>query len=260
MNASKILALALVTLFAASCQKTISLDVNNAASQVVIEALVTDTLQPWSVRLSNSVRYDSTNNTPPITGASVVVVDATAGTRDTLSEVSPGMYKSAAKAGLPGHRYELTVRTGNSVFTSTSVMPQRVSFDSLYAQVQSSFGGTFRLLFPVFTDPAGVPNYYRFIIYRNGQRMNFDTRDDRFSDGRINGRPVGPDDQDSIKVGDILTVEMQCIDKGVYDYFESFRQADGGGSAPANPISNIQGGALGYFGAVSTQKRSVPAP
>jgi hypothetical protein len=47
---------------------------------------------------------------------------------------------------------------------------------------------------------------------------------------------------------------MYCIDKNVYNYFFSLLQVTGnnGGfqsASPDNPITNISGGALGYFSA-----------
>jgi len=53
---------------------------------------------------------------------------------------------------------------------------------------------------------------------------------------------------------------MQCIDKNVYEYWYSLDQSSTGSSqsaAPGNPVSNMQGGALGYFSANTLQSRSV---
>jgi hypothetical protein len=51
---------------------------------------------------------------------------------------------------------------------------------------------------------------------------------------------------------------MHCIDKVTYDYYysltQSSRNGPGGGATPANPITNIEGGALGYFAAFTVQK------
>lgn len=46
---------------------------------------------------------------------------------------------------------------------------------------------------------------------------------------------------------------LQAIDKSVYDYFSSLNKLSAGGinssATPANPVSNVSGGALGYFSA-----------
>ena len=56
------------------------------------------------------------------------------------------------------------------------------------------------------------------------------------------------------KVGDTITVEMNCIDDKIYTYFSALLQLSGGGGpgggiTPTNPPSNISNGALGYFSA-----------
>lgn len=64
----------------------------------------------------------------------------------------------------------------------------------------------------------------------------------------------GEDEEERIKAGDIITVEMQTIGKDVYDYFFSLDQTLSQSVAtPANPVSNISGDALGYFSAHNVQ-------
>ncbi|MBW7892063.1 MAG: DUF4249 family protein, partial [Chitinophagaceae bacterium] len=68
-----------------------------------------------------------------------------------------------------------------------------------------------------------------------------------------------PDDEKNIKSGDLVKVEMQSISSTVYDYWYSLIQGASGNSSsasPANPISNIEGGALGYFSAHQIQSVS----
>ncbi len=246
----------------ASCQKVIDLNLGDSSPQVVIEGQITDSLQPWSVQLSKSVLFTDNNQIVPVSGAKVWIKDATAGSTDTLSEVAPGIYLNRVlQAGMPGHRYELTVQTpqdGN--FTSVSTMPVKVPFDSLYLETATIFGRRGGQLYPVYTDPAGIANFYRFQIFIRGKREGSNTRDDRFSDGKVNGQPVGLRIDDSIKAGEVVTLEMQCIDASVFKYFSTLRQSDGNSAAPANPISNITGGALGYFSAFTVSRRSVVIP
>ena len=77
----------------------------------------------------------------------------------------------------------------------------------------------------------------------------------------------GVDEQDdprNIKSGDRVTIEMQCIDEIVYRYWSTVKagggDGDGNTAAPANPITNIKGGALGYFSAHTVSRKAVIAP
>jgi hypothetical protein len=117
-----------------------------------------------------------------------------------------------------------------------------------------------------FMDPVGEENqYYRCILSINGIRPTLKDRlKDRlisteFTDGNAIHRPVFVSheidrDESPIDQGDVVTVEMQCIDKGVYTFFETLYNVE---DALANPTSNIKGGALGYFGAYSFTSKDI---
>jgi hypothetical protein len=52
---------------------------------------------------------------------------------------------------------------------------------------------------------------------------------------------------------DTIQMQLDAIDKPVYDYFNTLQQStlSQTTAAPANPISNFSNGALGYFSAYS---------
>jgi hypothetical protein len=144
-------------------------------------------------------------------------------------------------------------------------MPQAVPLDSI--DFRSGRGDA---LYAVanFQDPEGIPNYYQFTEYADGNKFRNgrgnSVFDDRLSDGRYINRLLY-DDSSDIKNGVILTVQMNCVDKKVYNYLSELLQISGGGEGfssptPANPTSNITGGALGYFSAHTVSTRSVVIP
>jgi hypothetical protein len=60
-----------------------------------------------------------------------------------------------------------------------------------------------------------------------------------------------------IEPGDTVYVELQHITKDMFNYYNTLNNIVGSGgpmgsSTPYNPISNIKGDALGYFGAYSS--------
>jgi len=66
-----------------------------------------------------------------------------------------------------------------------------------------------------------------------------------------------------INTGDVVKVDMECVDKNVYEYWYSLDQGSTGSSqsaAPGNPVSNMQGGALGYFSANTLQTKNAVTP
>jgi hypothetical protein len=58
-----------------------------------------------------------------------------------------------------------------------------------------------------------------------------------------------------------LTVELQSIDKSVYNYFQTLESISGNAmqqtASPTNPISNFSNGALGYFSAYTFDRKKV---
>ncbi|HKZ66576.1 MAG TPA: hypothetical protein VJ111_09490, partial [Chitinophagaceae bacterium] len=68
---------------------------------------------------------------------------------------------------------------------------------------------------------------------------------------------------EDIKSGDTVKLDMLCIDPAVYKYWYSVNQSATGNSqsaSPANPVSNISGGALGYFSAHTIQTKTLLVP
>ena len=55
--------------------------------------------------------------------------------------------------------------------------------------------------------------------------------------------------------GDSIKVWLECIDHGVFEYFRTANRDGGHSTSPANPVSNITNGALGYFNACSVRKK-----
>lgn len=56
---------------------------------------------------------------------------------------------------------------------------------------------------------------------------------------------------------------MLCISPEVYKYWYSLNAGATGGNnaaSPANPVSNISGGALGYFSAQTAQTKYIDVP
>ena len=105
-----------------SCQKVISIDLNSASPQLVVEANVSNKPCPYFVKLSNTVNFSEITGIPAVTGAIVVISDSS-GQSETLNEVSNGIYRSRTLRGTHGHKYTLTVKTGGQTYESVSRMP-----------------------------------------------------------------------------------------------------------------------------------------
>jgi len=255
--------LAIFALFLSSCEKVIHLDLNTAEKKYVIEATVTDQAGTAQVLLSETKNFDDNNQFVGVSGA-VITVKEEGGLLTTFTETSPGQYEAHGLAASSGKSYDLNVAVAGKVFTATSTMPAKVNLDSIYTTDEPIFTDTRKIVNVVFQDPPGRGNNYRFIQYVNNlkEKQLFIQNDD-YTDARLNIIKLyyfADDNSDStiIHSGDSLRVDMLCIDPNVYEYWYSLERntnGDNNNTTPANPVTNILGGALGYFSAHTLQSR-----
>jgi len=259
MNNSQLYIAFAFTFLIFSCEKVIDIDLNSAPNKVVIEGIINNQPGPYYVRLSKSIGFSQPNNsTPMISGASVIIID-NAGVLDTLMESSPGVYATTKIIGVSGRTYELNVTINGQKFVAVSKMPNQVLMDSL-SLTYIPFGGGSDQAFatPNFRDAVEQGNNYRFVTKINQkQDKNNIVDNDNIGNGTGYNRPVFSDKE--LKKGDSVEVEMQCIDRNVYNYFFTLANTDQG-VTPSNPPTNIQGDCLGYFSAHTSQKKSIIVP
>ncbi len=250
-----------------SCEKVIDINLNNAEKKYVIEAVLTDQPGSGRVLLSQTKDFDEDNTFAGISGATVIIAEV-GGATTTLTEVSPGTYRSASLTGVSGRTYELTVSINGSVFTARSTMPQKINLDTIYVTTEYLFGEGRKVVNVEHGDIPGLGNSFRYVQYINGAKLNqLQIRNDDYSDGRyINSKLFYFDeDEENIKIrtGDLVQVDLQCIDPVIYRYWFSLIRSSTGGSGqatPANPVTNITGGALGYFSAHTLQSKTMIVP
>ena len=245
----------LVSTVIISCTKVIDLKLKDNSGQLVIEGNVINSTGIQYIKLSRNVAFTSTNTYPPVTGATVYVTDNN-GIKFVLSEQPAGTYLIAGLVGVSGDTYKMTVVTNGTTYTASSLMPAQVPLDSITSKVNEFGSSNTREITVHFLDPAGVANQYRFIMYVNGLQTNdIFVINDEFADGRYIDFDLIENDI-KIHPGDVVTVEMQCIDKAVYTYWLTQMQQteEGpGGVAPSNPPTNITPASLGYFSAHTSQ-------
>jgi hypothetical protein len=256
--------LLLIVITFSGCTKIIDVNLNDADPQLVIEANVLNTPGPYYVQISKTVNFSANNQFPPITGARVIIQDITGGVKDTLTELQAGLYITQRLTGVAGRTYQMDVTTGGKNYTAVSKMPAAAELDSVSFEKISRPGSKTDWYAVInYRDPGGINNYYLFTLFVNGRRINNTfVYDDRFSDGRYVSRTLRTDSA-YINPGDSVRVVMQHMGKEGFEYYSSFSQVTGNGAlqtiSPANPNSNLSGGALGYFIASYTSTRRTVA-
>lgn len=265
MSSRYILCLLVVTMAFASCEKVIDINLDKVEKKYVIEGIVTDVPGTSKILLSKTKDFDEDNSFPGVSGATVQITE-TGGPVYSLAETSPGVYEQAGLAGISGKTYTLNITVNGESFTASSTMPQKVNLDTIFVTDELLFADTRKIVNVVFKDPPGAGNSYRFIQYVNGiKEKTILIRNDDYSDNRTIVNKLfyfsdNDDDSSNIKTGDHVVIDMLCIDPAIYKYWFSLDRSATGGSGqatPANPVSNIQGGALGYFSAQTLQTKTM---
>jgi hypothetical protein len=281
-----------------SCQVKIK-DVNppSGTSKLTVDGTITDSIGHHYVRLTKTVDILSTETTPGVNDAMVLVVNNTTGFRDTfkLSPQRNGYYiPSKIWAGIPGNSYTLKVVTTDQTVTASETMPDWPDF-----KIDS--------LVPIFREPAtknrltnGLYNdrfysgpyikesdsLYRVKIYAMSQlayRVNIQTfvlrnsspfYSTEFFINNLNQVPLdnnyvyppgggGPPTNVHFLLGDNVTVSLRGITNECYEYYRALNavlNSDGGlfNSPPGNPVNNMNNKeVLGYFKTVVTTSKTI---
>lgn len=265
----KLIALLLITFSLYSCQKVIDVDVKNAEKKYVVEAIVTDEPGASKVLLSTTLNMSEPSDFPGISGAVVTITDD-GGNSTLFTETTAGAYAAPSFTGIIGKTYSLEIQLNGETFTAKSTMPQKINLDTLFISDEILFGETRKLANISYKDPAGKGQYYRYVQYVNGKKIKpIFTNSDDYTDGKqveiklwyLVDEDENPEEE--IKSGDTVRVDLLCIDTAAHKYWFSLFQSATGTSqsaSPANPVTNISGGALGYFSAHTTQSRTVVVP
>jgi hypothetical protein len=246
--------------FFSSCEKVITLDLKNADKQVVVQGNVTNTPGPYTVNLNYTVPYYSSNTFPVITGALVKITDD-AGNNQTLSETSPGIYKTTSLNGTPGRKYTLQIQANGNNYTAESYMALPIAIDSFLLRPTFNKSGNFITGYRVtckFTDPIGVGNFYRVVINSNDTSALPQNTFRIVSDKLVDGQQLSVSFRTKLILADTVKIQLQCIDKSTYSFYNTLPGAVGTASVsqflaalPANPTNNISNKGLGYFSAYS---------
>jgi len=256
----------LLLLFLSSCEKEISINLNKTNPRYVIEANISDILNDSRVKITKTLNFDEATAYPTVSNALVTIKEISTNKIDTLTELSAGIYSKPTLMGKINNSYLLTVKIGNEIFTSTSTMPAGLHLDSIIQQnLAGSAGdlgpppgtpaaGKIIQILPVYTNPYLADIYYQYVITRNSKFLNnIIPRKELIENGPTLKFPLFIE----AKKDDIITVDMQFIEKKIYDYLfgvsENFNQFS---ATPSNPDANFSNGALGYFKAHTSNKKT----
>jgi len=254
----------LFALFAfSSCEKVIEVELNESNEVLVIEATITNSKLPFKVLVSKTTPYFGTTKINPVSRA-IVSARAENGKPRYFIEKSPGVYEMEKIVALPGYWYIIDVQYEGVTYSARSFMNEAVQITEIGISYFDGFG-IFDSGYKINTyikDPQKIENYYRLKYFVNGEPANEKGEIALYSDQLFDGKAIGLSQRSIVfKETDTLTIELQSIDKATYDYFSTLENITWSDiqqtATPANPISNFNKGALGYFSAYTFVRKTV---
>jgi hypothetical protein len=245
-----------------SCQKVIDVDLNEANPVIVIEANYTGEDSTVNVHISRTSSYFNSDPSATVDAAVVTITDQQ-GNTTVIPSIGNGDYQLTAYIPNYDTQYTLTVTQDGQTYTAMCYMGTPVALEDITYEYFPGFFGSDPgyAVFLNFYDPAGIQNYYQVIITENGVELDklddIFTQDDLLTDGNLVERPLFSGD--FYDIGDTVEMELRSVDKMIYDYTNEAASIAGGGSssAPGNPTTNWDNGALGYFNAYGNSRKSV---
>ena len=259
----RLITLSLVGSLLFSCQKVIEIPINEEEQKIVFEGVLKDrdSLSFFNVSKTSSI-YE-TESFETVSGATIIVSDEY-GNEFVFNDDSEqaGRYVNYSFIAQENTTYYLTAIVEGESITSSSYSKTKPVIDSLSYQVVSYGQGSQQVTFylPEYysKDPVDEQNNYRLRIWINGEEENqYYIGNDFYINGQTyDAQFFGA----GAEVGDSIFVEMLEMDEDVYDYIYGLSNTLSTGAfspAPANPPSNLEGNAIGYFGVYMTDTMSM---
>ncbi|MEE9431776.1 MAG: DUF4249 family protein [Melioribacteraceae bacterium] len=266
----KLTLLFLSLLFIFGCEEVIELDLKTVEPKIVIEAIINNEVNASKVIISRSTDYYKPGKYQKISDAIIILTEEN-GNETIFNEFDSGIYFSEPIVGEPSFTYNLKVIVDSIEYNATSFMPEPIIIDSVRMRkndVGGRGGVTSNLRLQVyFQDKEDVKDFARFKVYQNGNLVSgHNLYFDRLTNGNYINFPIFLDSNRDYLEGDVITVELQTINKVTFDYFNVLTKVltsntgSGPGNdpvAPANPNTNWNNNSLGYFSAYSVSVDSV---
>ena len=255
----------LLVFFQFSCEKVIDIPLIEADQTIVVEAILKDRADESYVIVTRTGTVYEETNFEYVNDANVQVFDDMGGSFE-FESVGDGQYLSPGFVVVPERKYELKVEVDGKVVTATCQTRSKPKIDSLsYLSLAGLFGipvdEPLYLVSFHSLDNVNERNFYWMKIFRNGEEnRGYYLGNDQLVNGQSYEAQFFGSEADP---GDSVFVEMISMDEANYDYLIGLSNNLASGpfaAAPANPPSNLEGGAVGFFGAYTTDTLSIVIP
>lgn len=259
--------LTLTTLFLvglASCKREITVDFPTIETKVVIDGQISN--ENVLVRISHTRPMTDSTKNHYIDDAAVWIADDGGNEEQLCYDPDRQGYMSpTGMTGSSGHTYYLRAIVEGRQYEAQATMPPPAIVDTIFFRWTDVLHHA-RVFFVCVKGKEPLPgrrNYYLCRLMRGQELFVWNPRSGRSNkDGLFEydilcatesdvGKELDNSDKEPLADGDSLHMELLTIDRECWQYFHSMQTLVTAGGTATNPITNIQGGALGVFVAAS---------
>ena len=282
MKINKILAGIILAILFSSCTTDITLNLDGATPELVVEGVITTDTMAHSIHLKKTSHYFSNLPAEAISGATVSLSDGLTTITLLEAELNKGIYRTPSNYyGVEGRTYTLTIDNVdvnidgvNERYSASCPMSRIIPIDSIEVKKERLFQNDMWAIKAWFQDPAGESNYYLVRNYKNDSSVSdsiqeWGITDNEFFKGKyLMGETMmyfsSTKKDEKLQTGDKVTLELCSITKDYMGYIKEAQEEFMGrnplfGGQPANIRTNIKqllplkGKAIphGYFAAYS---------
>lgn len=260
-----------------SCEDVIDVDLPDDDELVVIEGWVTNQLQIQTVKISRTQNFNEQGDEIVIENAEVTVFAGNNPIPYHFSATSNSYESDSAYRGVSnGTLYGLRiVIAGDTLGSTFELMPeaveiQSITFDFFERQSEENPNIIEQIYFPsAFSqDPSG-PNFYRYVLSRNGQTFSDPNDIELLDDSAIDGNFFFNEFRTfNYDIGDTATIELRNLNQPAFDFLNLLKSqttslGTSAGTSPASINGNLENQTnpeivvLGYFGCYASSSMSM---
>lgn len=243
----------ILTAFLFSCEEDVVIDLNNIDKKLVVEAYVSNSTPVAEVSLSYSQGFYDAPVVDLLSNAKVILTSSK-GESEELSLNDKNTYVSTNLKADYGNSYNLNIEVDDQLVEVNTKIPSKIEIGNVLFVPNPFFGSDDSLNTIVnVPDEVGVNNYFRLKVNKKGKKKGneYYVVDDTFGKDGIISMPIY---FKTFTWGDTVIVELQHLNRDIYDYYIGLSDNLGGSFnsiAPGNPISNMPDDVLGFIAGMS---------
>lgn len=254
-----------ISLFFASCEEVVDVDLDTAPPKLVIEAAINwekgTTGNEQTIKLTTTTGYFE-NVIPTVSGALIDIKNSHGEQFNFIEVKKSGVYICSNFKPVIDEQYTLTVVSRGSRYIATETLKSVAPIMRIEQNNEGGFTGKDIEIKAFYNDPADAANFYLYkYVYSNKIKSTFYVDEDKFFNGN---EFFSLSDDEDLKIGNEIEITHFGISKQYYNYMSILVSIAGnnvGGPFQSPPatvkgnivnVTNKENYPLGYFSLCET--------